>query len=225
MDKAEILKKVPLFKGLDKDEFEALSRVVLVRNLSKKQMLFLEGEPASGFYILIEGRISIFKENAEGKQYTIHIISPGQFFAEAAIFDGDHFPANSLAIEESVVGFFPKGDFLELIKKYPGISLKIIGSMSRFLREYNLMVEDLALKEVSARVARYILQRAQEENSHRIRLNISKAELARYLGTISETLSRNLKRLKDDKIIDVKSQEITILEMDALSRIAESEHS
>ena len=210
-----------LFAGLNEKELRALADTIAIKKLDKDEILFFDGDPAFGFYAVLEGRMRIYKSNPDGKEYTIHLINQGQLFGEAAIFEGKHYPANSMALEKTVVGFFPKDQFLTLIKQYPNISLKIIGALSRFLREYNRKVEDLALKEVGSRLAGYLLTRAQEKNSDTIILDTSKTNLAESLGTISETLSRNLKKFKDDGIIEVDGQTITILDINRLESIAE----
>ena len=217
------IKNSLLFAGLDNDELQSLVNTITIKKLKKGEILFLDGDPASGFYIVFEGRIRVFKSNPDGKEYTIHVINAGQIFAEVAIFEVKHFPASSMAIERSTVGFFPKDRFLALIKEYPDISLKIIGSLARFLHEYNQMVEDLALKEIPARIAKYLLTKAGAVNKEVIDLDIKKAELALKLGTIGETLSRNLKKMKDNGIIKVNNLQITILDFDRLSSIADGE--
>ena len=135
MEISGYVKSSTLFSGLDDKELQALTEVVTVKKVDKGQILFLDGDLATGFYLLFEGKIRVYKSNPDGKEYTIHIIKPGQIFAEVAIFEGKNFPANSMAIENSVVGYFPKERFLQLIQQYPRISLKIIGSLSRFLRD------------------------------------------------------------------------------------------
>ncbi|MCP4582213.1 MAG: Crp/Fnr family transcriptional regulator [candidate division Zixibacteria bacterium] len=223
MNTIQYLNKSTLFAGLDSDELRSLSDTIAIKRLKKGEILFLDGDVASGFYAVFEGKIRIFKSNPDGKEYTIHVINPGQIFGEVAIFEGTNFPASSIAIENSVVGFFPKDRFLALIKEYPNISLKIIGSLARFLREYNRMVEDLALKEVPARIAGYLLAKAGETNKKVINLDIKKTELALKLGTISETLSRNLRKMKDNGIIKVDNQQIDILDFNRLNSIADGE--
>ena len=128
-----------------------------------------------------------------------------------------------MAIEDSVVGFFPKESFLKTIQQYPNLSLKIISSLSRFLREYNEMVENLALKEVPSRLAGYLLGKAEECESNKFTLDITQTELAKKLGTISETLSRNIKKLKEEDIISVNGSQISILNLPRLSSIANGE--
>ena len=219
----KLLKDAVIFRELDSEEFKAMEEITQLRHVDGDAMLFFEGDPANGFFVLLSGRMRIYKSTADGKEFTLHQITPGQVFAEAAIFRGNTYPANCMAMEDSEVAFIPKDQFIRLITKYPNISLKIIGSLSRWLREFAAKLEDLSLKEVPARLATYLLRQRQRLKSDSFELDITKAELASELATISETLSRSLKKLKDLEVIAVDGKRITILDSDQLDSIAAGE--
>lgn len=219
----KLLKDAVIFRELDSEEFKAMEEITQLRHVEGDAMLFFEGDPANGFFVLLSGRVRIYKSTADGKEFTLHQITPGQVFAEAAIFRGNTYPANCMAMEDSEVAFIPKDQFIRLITKYPNISLKIIGSLSRWLREFAAKLEDLSLKDVPARLATYLLRQRQKLKSDSFELDITKAELASELATISETLSRSLKKLKDLEVIAVDGKRITILDSDQLDSIAAGE--
>jgi len=223
METKDYLKKSRLCKGLDDSELTKVAGIAKIRKLKKGEILFFEGDEASGFFLLLEGRVKIYKSSADGKEQILHQITPGQIFAEVAIFHGNQFPADCASIDDSLVAFFPKQAFLNLIEKSPQISLKIIGSLAAFLREFTIMVENLSLKEVPARISSYLLQKYNDSENPVINLDITKAELAKHLGTLSETLSRGFRKLTDHEIIKVEKQKITILNLDRLTDIAEGE--
>jgi len=200
-----------------------LSEIALIRTADKGELLFLQGDPANGFYTLLSGIIRIYKASPNGKEYTLHTIRSGQMFAEAAIFGGNVFPANCMALEDSVVAFFDKNRFIKLISESPQISLKMISALSGFVREFNQQIENLSLKEVSSRLALYLLNKLEMDKSDDITLDISKSELAKSLGTISETLSRNFKKMKELGILSINGKSIKILDSDRLHSIAEGE--
>ena len=200
-----------------------IADIVSIRKVDKSEILFFQGDRADGFYTLLSGRVRIYKASPDGKEYTLHIIRPGQMFAEAAIFGGEIFPANCMALEDSTVAFFPRVNFINLITQSPQISLKMISALSGFVREFNQQIEDLSLKEVSARLASYLLRKASKAKNDKIILDISKSELANLLGTISETLSRNLKKMRELGVIEVDGKDITILDPARLQSIAEGE--
>lgn len=223
MPERSLLQKTFLFQELDGDEFAALAAITQFRRVDAGQMLFFEGDPATGFFVLLSGRVRIYKSAPDGKEFTLHQITPGQMFAEAAIFRGKTFPANAVAGEDSEVAFIPKDQFVQLITRYPAISLKIIASLSRWLREFTVKLEDLSLREVPARLANFILRQRQKLAADTFDLDVTKAELASQLGTISETLSRSLKKLKDLEAIAVDNKRITILDPAQLEAIASGE--
>ncbi|MBD3219215.1 MAG: cyclic nucleotide-binding domain-containing protein [candidate division Zixibacteria bacterium] len=223
MERLEYLRQSRLCKGLTEDELAGLSAISQLKRLNKGEILFFEGDEARGFYLLLKGRVRIYKSSPEGKEQTLHQINPGQIFAEVAIFEGRHYPANCSAVQESVVAFFPKTDFIRLIEKSPQISLKIIASMAGFLREFTETVENLALKEVPSRIAGYLLKLRMKAKDDTITLDMTKSELAKKLGTQSETLSRGFRKLSDKNIIKVNGKRIAILDNDRLIDIAEGE--
>jgi len=219
----EHLKKIHFGMGLNEQELTDLARVAVPRKVKKGEILFLEGDRASGFFLLLTGQVRIFKSSPDGKEYTIHIINPGHIFAEVAAFENSPYPANGAALQDSEMAFFPKEEFFDLIRKSPQISLKIISSLSSFLRDYNRQVENLSLKEVPARIASFLITEAGKTNSNRVRLKNSKTEWARTLGTISETLSRTLRKMSDDDLIKVDGRDIIILDTERLQDIADGE--
>ncbi|MFH2035267.1 MAG: Crp/Fnr family transcriptional regulator [Candidatus Zixiibacteriota bacterium] len=223
MDTQRLLHNCYLCKELNELELEAIASIVLIKNVKKGEIIFFEGDLAVGFYTLLTGLVRVYKSSPEGKEYTLHLIHPGQMFAEAAIFGNEIFPANAIALEDSVTAFFPKESFIHLIGESPQISLKMISALSKFVREFNQQIEDLSLKEVSARLASFLIKKSYEFKDNQITLNVSKTELAHSLGTISETLSRNLKKMRELGLIDVSGKTISILKPDKLKLIADGE--
>ncbi|PKK83613.1 MAG: transcriptional regulator [candidate division Zixibacteria bacterium HGW-Zixibacteria-1] len=223
MKNTELLGKTYLCSGFEAEELHEFAAIARFMEIDKDKIIFFEGDPAEGFYVLLSGRVRIYKASPDGKEYTIHIIKPGQLFAEAAIFKGHEYPANCATVENSSVAYFPKDAFLNLLKKYPEISLKIIGSLASFVRDFNRQVEELSLKEVPARLASYLLNLAEQKGSNSVYLDSTKTELANRLGTISETLSRNLKKLSDLGVISVNGREISIIDKNRLNNIADGE--
>jgi CRP/FNR family transcriptional regulator, dissimilatory nitrate respiration regulator len=223
MDLAQHLRNCSLCRGLDEQELSALTDIASFKHLAKGEILFLEGDPAFGFFILLDGRVRIFKSSPEGKEYTLHSIGPGQMFAEVAIFRGKGFPANCVASEDSSVAFLPKEEFTQMLANSPQMSLKMIVALASFVREYNQKVEDLSLREVPARLAVFLLQQATDHKASTFELATSKTELATSLGTISETLSRNFRKLAEAGAIQIQGDLVTILDVTRLQEIADGD--
>jgi len=214
-----ILRQVPLFAGLNALDLERVSRLVIRRKFRKGQLIISEGQELEGFYIVISGQVKIYKFSSEGKQQILHLVAPGGTFAEVAAFTKGFSPANASAIIDSEVFFLFKNDLVKLIRDKPQISLNMLASMSQYLRQMVAVIEELALKDVSARLAKYLLDLAPGQVME-IKLAISKKELASRLGTISETLSRTLNKFKSKKVIKVAGNRITIVNKARLEEIS-----
>jgi len=225
MDIEAALKRCPLFSGLEDREITELEAISASKRYPKGALIFSEDQEAKGFFVVISGRVKIYKLSPEGKEQILHIISPGQTFAEAALFDGHTYPAFAESLAETRVLYFPKESFVNLIRKNPQMSLNMIASLSHWLRKFVSLVEELSLKDVSARLSKYLMDLSAQSGRSSQRgiefeLDIRKSQLASQLGTISETLSRALRRLRDRGIIKVEGKKITILQKEALEEIS-----
>lgn len=212
-----------MFEGLADAHVNELLGIAVEKSYEKNEMIFLEGDRASGLYVSIEGMIKIYKLSPDGKEQILHIFGPGEPFGEVPVFSGGTFPAHAEAIVKSRALFFPRDALVVLITDNPAIALNMLAVMSMRLRRFTVQIENLTLKEVPGRLAAYLLLLASEQNNKKVvRLNISKALLAGFIGTIPETLSRMLARMAGLGLIHVSGREIRLLDMDGLSALAES---
>lgn len=221
----ELLRRCPLFAGLKEDDLKRIRAIASLRQIKKKEVLFSDGEEAKGFYVILSGKVKLFKVSPEGKEQILHIVSAPDAFAEAALFLEGTYPAFAEAMTDSQLLYFPKRDFIQLIEKNPQLSINIIVTLSHFLKKFASLIEELSLKEVSSRVAKYVvdlsIKSSKEGKSPKeVELDLSKTQLALKLGTISETLSRTLAKMKAKRIIDVKKNKIVILNREALEELA-----
>jgi CRP-like cAMP-binding protein len=221
----ELLRRCPLFAGLKEDDLKRIRAIASLRQIKKKEVLFSDGEEAKGFYVILSGKVKLFKVSPEGKEQILHIVSAPDAFAEAALFLEGTYPAFAEAMTDSQLLYFPKRDFIQLIEKNPQLSINIIVTLSHFLKRFASLIEELSLKEVSSRVAKYVvdlsIKSSKEGKSPKeVELDLSKTQLALKLGTISETLSRTLAKMKAKRIIDVKKNKIVILNREALEELA-----
>jgi len=224
-EKPEILRRIYLFSGLSEEDLAAVARLAVARNFPKDAVIFWEGREAQGFYILLAGQTKLVKSSPDGKEYILRLVNPGETFGEAAVLAEDVYPATAVALSDCRTLFFPKAPFLALLSASPRLARNMLATMSRLLYHLTRQLEDLSLKEVSARLARFILDKCQEIHGRVapdlvIELDISKTHLASYLGTISETLSRTLARLKALGAIAEDRGRITIKEPSLLQNIA-----
>ncbi len=221
----ELLRRCPLFAGLKEDDLKRIRAIASLRQIEKKEVLFSDGEETKGFYVILSGKVKLYKVSPEGKEQILHIVSAPDAFAEAALFLEGTYPAFAEAMTDSQLLYFPKRDFIQLIEKNPQLSINMIVTLSYYLRRFASLIEELSLKEVSSRIAKYIIDLSmksskEEKGLKEVELDLSKTQLALKLGTISETLSRTLAKMRAKKIIDVKKNKIIILNREALEELA-----
>jgi len=218
----DIISGIPLFSGLPDDQLLAIKQIAVEKKVNKGEAIFSEGDEGKGFFVVLDGRVKIYKVSAEGKEQILHIYGPGQPFGEVPVFAGQKFPANAQAISNGRLLFFPRTAFVGLITKNPSLSMKMLAVMSSKLREFTLQIENLSLKEIPARLASYLIYLADEQQSDpEVILTISKGQLASILGTIPETLSRIFAKLSSQNLISVQGPKITLLDREGLEELAE----
>ncbi|MCX5875034.1 MAG: Crp/Fnr family transcriptional regulator [Deltaproteobacteria bacterium] len=224
MELMSFLKQVPLFAGLTAEQYDELAMIITLQDYGRSQSIFAEGDPGTGFYVVMEGLVKIYKLSMEGKEQILHIFGPGEPFAEAAVFMGSTFPAHALALEKSRALFIPRRAFIDLIQTNPALAMNMLAALSMRLKKFAHLIEDLSLKEVPGRVAAHLLfLSTQQGDSDTVKLNIGKAQLASLLGTIPETLSRILTKLSKQGLISSEGAQITILDRDGLEDLAMGE--
>ncbi len=218
----EIISKTPIFNGLSEDQLKAMRSIAEDQFYDKGKIIFMEGDEGNGFYIVAAGKVKIYKVSMDGKEQILHIYGPGNPFGEVSVFSGLKFPAVAEALIKSHILFFPKDSFISLLSKNPSLALKILALLSRRLRQFTLLIENLSLKEVPGRLAAYFISLSEEQDIPDIlTLPVSKGQLSSLLGTIPETMSRILSRMSKDGLIEVNGREIKILNNPGLEELAE----
>lgn len=216
-----MLAVTPLFKGLSEQQLDDISRIAIDREYRRGESIFMEGDEADGFYIVADGQVKIFKTSLEGKEQILHIYGPGNPFGEVPVFSGSRFPANALSLVKSRILFLPRAAFVRLIAEHPSLSMNMLGELSMRLRQFTVQIENLSLKEVPSRLASYLTVLAEEQDqSDRVRLTISKGQLASLLGTIPETLSRIFAKMTSQNLIRVEGKKIYLLDIRGLKDLS-----
>ncbi len=219
------LKHVPLFAGLNERELKEIRAVAALIQVAKGQILFSDCEESNGLYVLLSGKVKLYKVSPEGKEQIIHVISPPDTFAEASIFLKGSHPFYAETLSDCQLLFFPKRDFLRSMKKNSRLSANMTVALSQYVKRYASLIDDLSLKEVPSRIAKYLLdlslrQTKGARSTDEVELALGRAQLASMLGTVRETLSKNLARMKAKGIIDVKRNRILVLNRETLEKLA-----
>ncbi|MBW1981097.1 MAG: Crp/Fnr family transcriptional regulator [Deltaproteobacteria bacterium] len=222
------LRSAELFRDLSPEHLQALAGIARLRQLAPGEMLFAAGEPARGFFVLLQGKIKLSKISADGKEYVLRMVRPGQTFAEAAAFSGGTYPVYAESIAAGRLVFFGKEEFGSLVERTPQLALNMIATMAELLQRLNISIEDLSLREVAARLCRHLLARARQQHGQvtdgiSVALETSKSTLASRLGTVSETLSRTFRRLQQQQLLKVGRNQVQLLDCERLQRVADGE--
>jgi CRP/FNR family transcriptional regulator, dissimilatory nitrate respiration regulator len=218
----EQIARIPMFKGLPQQQLKDLAGIVVPRSFKRVETIFSEGDEATGFFVVVSGRVKIFKLSGEGKEQILHIFGPGEPFGEVPVFAGTRYPAYAETLEETQALFFPRASFIALIRREPSLALNMLAVLSLRLRQFTHLIENLSLKEVPGRLAAYLLYLSENSSqTDDLELDVAKGQLASLLGTIPETLSRILAKLISQELIQVNGPKIKILDRQGLEDLAE----
>ncbi len=219
-----VFRITPIFAGLADSGVRALAEVSSVREYDNGEYLFQQDEQAAGFHILVDGTLNVHRFGPDGRQQILHVFeSSGEPCGEVAVFQGGTYPAAAAATGATSTIYMPRDSFMQVARKNPEILLKMLATLSVRLRRFVGLIDDLSLKDVSARLAKHIQELSLQADSNVVELSTTKTVLASKLGTIAETLSRTLRKMQGRKIIKVDGRKITVLDEDALDDIAEGE--
>ncbi len=221
-DFSDALKRCHLFAGTSPEDRQLLLGIARPREGGRGDLLFEEGQKAQGFYVVVSGKVKVFKLSADGRERILHVIHAGDTFADAAIFADGNYPAFAMCLDRSSLLFFPKDQFLDLLHSKPRLAINMIAGLSRFLRTFAAQIEDLTFRDVPSRLARFLIDQ-QQPGSLVVDLPVSKSQLASNLGTTSETLSRTLRKLAEEEMIRVRGRTIELLDPERLQDLVDVE--
>src|SRR3712207_2811160 len=197
IDKVHALGRTPLFKELDAEVLRALAARAVERRFRKDELLFVAGEEARGLYVSVEGAVRAFRESADGREQVIHVERAGATVAEVPVFDDGPFPSSVAAEEDSTLLFIAKRDVRALRLEHPQITLAALKVLAGRLRRRAELVEALSLREVSHRLAFFLLAEARAKGTRdggalRVEITQTNQQIASRIGSVREVVSRAL---------------------------------
>lgn len=212
---AKRLAAVPYFAALDAAALDLAARAVVRRVYDPGEVVFLEGEPCAGLYVVESGWLKSVKVSPGGREQVIRFVGPGEVFNEVAILVGSPNLVTIIALEASVVWVLPRQRILELLDAHPQMARVVAQQMAERAMYLVHLVEDLSLRTVEARLAHVLLEQAQGDEVRRQRWS-TQAEMAARLGTVPDVLNRALRNLVEAELIEVERQQIRILDREGL---------
>lgn len=215
-----LLKSIPYFTGLSSSELDSIRPHILERKAERGEIIIYDGEPAEALFFVISGAVKVFKTSADGKDQILNIVSPGESFNDAPIFNGGPNQASAQTIVPTVLYEVRKSEVSAILQKHPRIALNAIKVLAGQAHQLVSLVEDLSFKHVIARVAKILLKNAGDGTSPGLKL--TQQEMAALAGSAREVVGRSLKSLEEDGVIRLERHRIVIANKAALEELVES---
>lgn len=221
---AEQLRAMPYFRDLP--DLEASSFVKNAHSVSfrARERILTAGEPIPGFYLVLSGRVRVFRVGRDGREQTLRIVGPGETFAEVPIFLDGLAPAWVESLQRSNLALIPLAEFRRLLEQHPQVALTLARQFAGMIKHLTERVEQMGLQTVQARICQYLNQLAAEEGlPHEggvvVPRELTQQDLATVVGSVREVVGRTLKSLQQDGVIRMERQRVVILDMERLSQL------
>lgn len=211
---ADALGAHPYFAVLDVASLRALARRTVARTFERGETILLEGEPAGPFYLVVRGRVRVYKSSADGRELVLVVAGPNSALNEVPALDGGTNPASVESLTRAELLAVPPGDFRRVVREHQAATMAVLASFAARLRQLTGMAEDLALRSVTERLAKLLLQQAELVGE------MTQGEMAAAIGTVREVAARSLRALADEGLIRVERHRILIVDRQRLSRFA-----
>lgn len=210
---------VPLFQQLTEAEQQTIESIVIHHHVQAGEIIFSAGDSIDELTIIATGQVKVYQLSENGREQLLYLLQAGDFEGESALFTKDHRQSFAQALLPTEVCQIRRDDFQKLMKQYPSISLNLLNEFGNRITSLEKRTTQAATESVESRLADYLVETCAAAQTATFRLPIKKKDLATYLGTTPETISRKLKEFEDHGWISQDAKQITIEDSDSLSLI------
>lgn len=221
---ARVVARQPLFASLTPEECEGLVRRSVCRGVRRGEVLFREGAPCRGLYLVVEGAVRTYRANRTGQEQVFGVIGPGESLGEVSMFDGGPYLASARVIEDGRVLFLPLGEVQALYRAHPDVAQALVRELGAQVRTLAALVDRLSLQDVPMRVASAVLAQAERsgvlDSGAAYRMSQTQEELAAELGTTREGVARALRRLRQAGAIEQRGAVVAVRDAALLRQMA-----
>jgi len=220
----QTLARLPLFEQLNDEQRARVLAAGHARAFERGEIVFHEGEQAEALFVVLSGQVKLVRYSPKGRELLLHLVGPGQTFAEAALFSGNTYPATAEVMESSHVWSLPRAALIELLREGPELAMAMLASVSMWTRKLASKLELLTQRRVEERVALYLIARAgsgELRPGDTIPLAEARNLIAAQCGTAPEVLSRTFRRLEEDGILEAAPHHVTVVDPAKLRSLAE----
>lgn len=218
------LRAIPLFHDFSDAQIEKVSEVVSMQRVGRHQFIVREGDPGETFYLIVEGSVAVCRLGSDGRETILSILKEGDFFGEMSILDSSLRSASIKSLTEVELGFIKRDDFLALLDNNPQIGRLLVIELSDRLRDANQLIAATTSQDIRSRLASLLLNLSENfgepaDNGIRISLRLTNQEMANMIGTTRETVNRTLNRFWDDRMIDMRTSHVVVVDQERLKAL------
>jgi CRP-like cAMP-binding protein len=219
------LRSDTILPGLPKSDMKFLEAKMIRNKIKKGKTIFSEGSYPSGVYYLIKGKIKKYKSDKNGKEQIIYVCGSGEMLGHPALLSEEPFPDSAATLEDCIVAFIPKADFITLLNESTVLSARLLKNLSHKFGVLENIIVAFANKSVRERLALsllILLEKFKEKgkDNKRTEIVLSREDLSNFVGTAVETLVRLLREFKDEGLIETEGKKIRVLDLKKVIQIA-----
>ena len=220
MTATAVLQKVPLFSQLAPADLQRVLDLAREKAYPKNSVILFEDDPGDALFVVASGQVKVVLIGEDGREVILSVLGEGQFFGEMSLIDDEPRSAHVIAMEDSNLVVLRREDFESILLQTPLIAVALLKELTRRLRQADEKVGSLVLLDVHGRVARLMLEMADEEGGERITRRLTHHTIAQMIGSSRETVSRTMRDLVDKGHIAVSRKDIVIRDRQALEQAA-----
>lgn len=218
------LVKSPLFQALQPTELDTVLAQLVVRRAERGDALLRRGDAGPGAIVLVSGRVRVGATSADGREVTLGILGPGDVLGEMSLLDGEEVSADATALEDCTLLIIERGRFMRLLRSSSDLCLRLMAVLCQRIRRSNAALEDMALLDLPARLARLLLRLAEEcgvpgEDGTRIEVRLSQKDISTIVGGSREKVNRQLRQWEQDGVLRKDGGRMTILRPQSLAAV------
>ena len=215
---ADFLATIPLFSGLPPEELERFAELTRERSYPKGSVILFQDDPGDSLFVLRDGRVKVVLIGEDGREVILGVLEPGAHFGELALIDDQPRSAHVIAMEDAQLLVLRREDFRRRVEANPTVAWALLTELSRRLRRADVKIGGLVLLDVPGRIARLLLDLADETGSEQIEKPLTHQTIAQMIGASRETVSRAMKEFQDAGLIRVERRRISIGDREALEK-------
>ncbi|HVV77409.1 MAG TPA: Crp/Fnr family transcriptional regulator [Mycobacteriales bacterium] len=220
-----VLASAPLFAALDPDSADTLEKVLTSRTVNRGHVVFAEGDPGDRLFIVLEGKVKIYRASADGRENLIALLGPGEMFGELSLFDPGPRTASVSAVTDSTLASLDHDDLRPLLLERPGVGVELLRALAQRLRRTNDAMADLVFTDVPGRVAKALIELAAkfgvgEAEGTRVRHDLTQEELAQLVGASRETVNKALSEFAHRGWLRIEGRSVLLIDEERLTRRA-----